>query len=272
MSTHELLDGMVIVIAGMAVVAALEGIVPLFARGPRRAGRRTANLGLTATTLLLNWGLTSAAGVLALALPLQGPGLLARSGMAPAVQLLVSIALLDFCFGYVAHRAMHLSPILWRVHRVHHADPFVDVTTTYRTHPLEVAWRFLFLIVPVLVLGIPAEAVVTYRLLSAINGMLEHANLRVWQPLDSLVSMVWVTPNMHKVHHSRVATETDTNYGNLLSIVDRLLDTFTPSARAACVRYGLDDQGEVPVESLSRLLGLPFADRRGSSPAAERPA
>lgn len=261
MSTHEFVDGVMLVVAVMAAVAALEGARPLVAGGRRRLGRRVANLGLMTLTLALNWGLTSAAAVAALALPLRAPGIVAGTGWPPALQLVASVAVLDVCFGYLAHRAMHRSPLLWRVHRVHHGDPLVDVTTTYRTHPLEVVWRFLFLIVPVVLLGIPAEAVVIYRLLSAVNGMLEHANLGVWQPIDRLVSLFWVTPNMHKVHHSRLRAETDSNYGNLFSIPDRLLGTFTPTARAAGVHYGLDDDPPRSVESLSRLLALPFVWR-----------
>ena len=97
------------------------------------------------------------------------------------------------------------------------------------------------------------------RLLTAINGSLEHANIRVWPALDRALSRVWVTPNMHKVHHSRAAAETDSNYGNILSIYDRVLGTFTPTERALSVVYGLDDVDPAQVRSLSQLLALPFA-------------
>ena len=267
MSANEFFSSVVIVLGVMAAVAGIETIAPLFAAAPSQRGRRAANLGLTVATLALNWGLAAAAGVLALALPLREPGLMTDAGLPPAAQIVASVVLLDFSFGYLAHRAMHWWPMLWRVHRVHHGDPFVDVTTAYRTHPLEVGWRFLFLIVPVWALGIPATAVVTYRLLSAVNAMFEHANLRLWQPLDGVVSLIWVTPNMHKVHHSRVCVETDSNYGNLFSLADRLLGTFTPTQRAAAVRYGLDDDAPVPVESVVRLFALPFGGRTEPSAA-----
>ena len=108
---------------------------------------------------------------------------------------------------------MHMWPAMWRFHRIHHSDPFVDVTTTYRTHPVETVWRFLFAIVPVWVLGIPAQAVVIQRLLQATNGVIEHANMRL-SPLDRVLSLVWVTPNVHKIHHSREVSETNSNYAN----------------------------------------------------------
>ena len=107
---------------------------------------------------------------------------------------------------------MHMWPVMWRFHQIHHSDPFVDVTTTYRTHPVETVWRFLFAIVPIWLLGIPAQAVMIQRLLQATNGIIEHANIRLWAPLDRVLSLVWVTPNVHKIHHSRQISETNSNY------------------------------------------------------------
>jgi sterol desaturase/sphingolipid hydroxylase (fatty acid hydroxylase superfamily) len=95
------------------------------------------------------------------------------------VQIIAGVVILDFSAGYLAHRALHLFPVLWRFHRVHHSDDFVDVTTTYRTHPVETVWRFLFVLVPVWMIGIPALAVVIQRLVSAANGILEHGNIRL---------------------------------------------------------------------------------------------
>jgi sterol desaturase/sphingolipid hydroxylase (fatty acid hydroxylase superfamily) len=148
--------------------------------------------------------------------------------------------------------------VAWRFHQIHHSDPFVDVTTTYRTHPVETVWRFLFAIVPIWLLGIPAQAVVIQRLLQASNGILEHANVRLWAPLDRWLSLVWVTPNVHKIHHSRAIEETNSNYANLVTIYDRLLGTFTPAERANHVVYGLDDVDPASTASFPALLTMPF--------------
>jgi sterol desaturase/sphingolipid hydroxylase (fatty acid hydroxylase superfamily) len=150
---------------------------------------------------------------------------------------------------------------MWRFHRVHHSDAFVDITTTYRTHPVETVWRFLFAIVPIRLLGLPAEALLIQRLLQATNGVIEHANIRLWPPLDRVLSLVWVTPNVHKMHHSRLVNETNSNYANLLTVYDRLLGTFTPAARASSVVYGLDDAHEMGQASFPRLLVMPFRGR-----------
>jgi sterol desaturase/sphingolipid hydroxylase (fatty acid hydroxylase superfamily) len=141
---------------------------------------------------------------------------------------------------------------------VHHSDDFVDVTTTYRTHPVETVWRFLFVLVPVWMIGIPFLAVVIQRLVSAANGILEHGNIRLWPSVDRVLSLVWVTPNVHEIHHSREPSETNSNYGNVLTNYDRILGTFTPSERAESVVYGLDEVDPARIGSFGGFLTLPF--------------
>ncbi len=264
MNAYDFLSNLGVIFAIMGLAALAELAVPLFGRTPPQQKRGAANLGLTVLTLLLNGALMSAAAGIALTMCPQVPGLMTLVGLPFIVQLIASIVVLDFFFGYLAHWAMHRSAILWRVHRVHHSDPFVDVTTTYRTHPIEVVWRFACLIVPIWILGVPPEAVLTYRLLSAINAILEHADIRLWQPLEAL-SVVWVTPNMHKVHHSCRQAETDSNYGNILAIHDRLLRTYTPTDRAYSVVYGLDDTDPARVRSLRGVLSMPFESAHSGS-------
>jgi sterol desaturase/sphingolipid hydroxylase (fatty acid hydroxylase superfamily) len=211
---------------------------------------------LTALSLISNWVLASLAAVAALTL--RPSGLMAKFGWQGWTEIIVGIVVLDFSVGYLSHRTMHMWPPMWRFHQIHHSDPFVDVTTTYRTHPVETVWRFLFAIVPVWILGIPAAAVVIQRLLQAANGILEHANVRLWAPLDRVLSTVWVTPNVHKIHHSRAIGETNSNYANLVTIYDRLLGTYTPAERANTVVYGLDDVDPKRAASLPGLLSMPF--------------
>jgi len=211
---------------------------------------------LTALTFVSNWLLASLAAAAALAL--QPTGLMARLGWPAWVEILTGILILDFSAGYLSHRTMHMWPALWRFHRIHHSDTFVDVTTTFRTHPVESVWRFGFAVVPVWIFGIPAQAVVIQRLLQAMNGVIEHANIRLPASLDRALSLVWVTPNVHKIHHSRAVAETNSNYANVLTLYDRLLGTYTPAERAASVVYGLDDADSEAVASFPALLSMPF--------------
>ena len=266
MTAREFLTNVTIILAVMAIGAVLEIIVPMFADKPWRRGRRSANLGLTAFSFLSNWLLASLAGVAALSL--RPAGLLAQRGLPFWAEIVIGILVLDFFVGYLSHRTMHMWPSMWRFHKVHHSDHFVDVTTTYRTHPLETIWRFLFAIVPIWTLGLPAEALLIQRLLQATNGVVEHANVRVWAPLDRVLSLFWVTPNVHKIHHSRQVSETNSNYANLLTVYDRLLGTYTPSDRAASVKYGLDDAEEMGHASFAGLVLVPF--QRTTSEPRER--
>jgi len=261
MTAREFLTNVTVILTVMAVGALLETVVPMLAARPWQQDRRAANLGLTALSFGSNWLLASLAA--AAALVLRPAGLMARFGWPFWIETIAGIVVLDFSVGYLSHRAMHMWPVMWRFHQIHHSDPFVDVTTTYRTHPVETVWRFLFAIVPVWLLGIPAQAVMIQRLLQATNGIIEHANIRLWAPLDRVLSLVWVTPNVHKIHHSREVSETNSNYANLLTVYDRVLGTYTPAERAASVTYGLDGADATTIASFPGLLAMPFqaADR-----------
>jgi sterol desaturase/sphingolipid hydroxylase (fatty acid hydroxylase superfamily) len=257
MTPREFLTNVGIILVLMAAAALIEAVLPLF-RADRGRARLATNLGLSALTLVSNWALISLAALAALRFELDGHGLLARLSLPGPLLLALAVVVLDLA-TWLAHRTMHALPALWSVHRLHHADTFLDVTTTLRQHPLEGLWRFLWILVPTWLFGLPAAAVLTYRLLSVAQGILEHANVRVWQPLDGAVSTVWVTPNMHKVHHSCLPAETDSNYGNLLALFDRAFGTFTATSRAASVRYGL---GALRSADGPRALG-PAAVGRG---------
>ena len=250
-------DRLLLVLAVMGALALLETLLPFRQNGRWRRDHLRANLGLTAGALALNVGLGGLLAAGSEALSANGVGLLLRSHWPAPLLLVLAIAVLDLG-AYAAHRLMHHSPTAWRVHRVHHADPLVDVTTAYRQHPAETLLRFAFTAAPAWLLGLPVWTVVAYRTVSALNALLEHANLKLWQPLDGLLSLVFVTPNMHKVHHSRRQVETDSNYGNILAVYDRLFGTFTLSARAGEIEYGLDGYDTPSANGFSTLLRLPF--------------
>ena len=110
-----------------------------------------------------------------------------------------------------------------------------------------------------MLLGLPLSIVVVYRLLSSVNSVLEHSNISIGKTVDSIAAGLVVTPNMHKIHHSRVKRETDSNYGNLLSVWDRMFATFTPTERAYRIDYGLDEIDEKRSGSAAQLLLMPFS-------------
>ena len=253
-----------ITVAFMAVAAGIEAFLPLFSRGEWTRGRARANLSFTAVNFAFSWVLTSVTAILALSL--RPAGLLAATRIPIALQVIITIVVLDFMYGYASHVLLHKIPWMWRAHQIHHSDPFVDVTTNFRTHPIETLWRFLFMTIPVWALGLPASGIVIYRLMGTLNGVLEHANVRLWQPLDKFGCLIWVTPNMHKVHHSNEHLETDSNYGNILSVYDRVFRTFTNTERAHHVVYGLKETDPADARSFVGLLSQPFAAERRDQP------
>lgn len=257
-----------------AVVLLFEAAFPLFNHASGDRLRNIArNLAITVIFVGVNL-LLSPLSPLAAHWALDAKfGLSYWLGLSPLSQLLLGLIGLDL-FAYLAHVSMHKLGWMWRFHRMHHADRFVDVTTAFRQHPGETLWRIGWHIAGVIVFGTPAWVLVTYLTLSALNGQLEHANIRLPDRLDRWLRLLFVTPNMHKMHHSRYQPETDSNYSNLLSIWDRIGNTYNHGPRFSELRYGLDGFDDPAKQSLVGLLKMPFMSDWGksaSSPAHDKP-
>ncbi len=262
------------ILAAMVVVALIETLLPLHARGRWSRAHLAPNLALTfltfATNLLLNAALLAAI----VWLESRDFGLLRLLPLPPLAAGVLAVVALDLSF-YAAHVSWHKLPSLWRFHAVHHSDPTVDVTTTIRQHPVEGLLRYAALGAMACAIGPSPAAFAVYRTASALNGLLEHSNVRAPLWLDRLLSLVTTWPHLHKVHHSRAPEQTDTNYGNLFSWWDRLFGTFTPSHQGTKIRYGLDGFDQPALQTTAALLALPFrqTDRfREPAPAPRRVA
>ena len=231
-----------------------EGIIPL-----RRNNRDHVftNIGFTITVIIINSLLVFVlvktidfcyANHIGIFLYLKVPYL---------VQVLVGVLVLDFIAAYLSHRVMHKYSIFWKFHQVHHLDEMVDVTTGLRHHPLETIFRFLFLVVGVIILGAPLSVVVIYQTLSAINALVEHSNIKLNARIENILRKIIVTPDVHKVHHSSDQKFTDSNYSNIFSIWDRLFGTYQKTNETEKLTYGLDTNSEKNKGFLNLLL-LPF--------------
>ena len=146
---------------------------------------------------------------------------------------------LDFFGGWLVHITEHKLPFLWRFHVIHHADNNVDVTTGLRHHPVESILRGLFFFIGIFVSGAPMFAVMIFQTILILATAFTHANISLPKWLDKSLSYVIISPNMHKVHHHWKQPYTDSNYGAVLSIWDRLLGTYT-ELEVSKIRYGLD--------------------------------
>ena len=160
----------------------------------------------------------------------NGIGLLNNLGWPVWLEILIAVVFLDFAI-YLQHWASHKVPILWIVHRMHHADVDIDVTTALRFHPIEIVLSMLYKVVLVFLLGPAAIAVVIFEVLLNGSAMFNHANVALPKWLDTVIRLLFVTPDMHRVHHSVHRSEHDSNYGFALSIWDRMFGTYTPQPR-----------------------------------------
>ncbi|GGD70022.1 hypothetical protein GCM10011412_04510 [Maribacter cobaltidurans] len=166
--------------------------------------------------------------------------------------------LLDFIGAYLAHWVEHKVKPLWMVHLVHHSDHHVDTTTANRHHPFESLIRYVFTLVGVFLVGAPVGIIMLYQSLSVVLSQFNHANIKLPRKLDRLLSYVLVSPDMHKVHHHYVLPYTDSNYGNIFAIWDRLFGTYMYLDRDSII-YGVDTfPDERENSSISGLLKQPF--------------
>ena len=246
-----------VILVAMAVVAVIEVAIPLHARGRSHRTHFGPNLVLTFLTFATNAFFNVALVTVLIWQDANGVGLMHLFALPPMVTGAIVLVTLDFSF-YVAHVAMHKIPAFWRFHSVHHSDPAVDVTTTIRQHPGEGVIRYAFMAAFACALGASPVVFGVYRIWSALNGLVEHANIRVPVWLDRVCSLVTTWPNMHKIHHSRTVQETNTNYGNIFSLFDRLFSTFTPSERGVNIVYGLDGCDAPARQTTAGLLVMPF--------------
>lgn len=256
----------------LPAVAALEALLPRRRRSFSRARRWPSNLGIVALdTVVLRLVLPTAAVGAALAAEARGVGLLPWLRLPAPVAILVAVLLLDLAI-YLQHVLFHAVPALWRLHRMHHADLDFDVTTGLRFHPVEILLSMVIKLMVVVALGAPAVAVLIFEVLLNATAMFNHANLRLPAWLDRALRPVLVTPDMHRVHHSAVQRETDSNFGFNLAVWDRLFGTYRtqPAAGHDAMTIGIEqfrDPGEL---RLDRMLTQPLRDDGAADARARR--
>lgn len=259
-----------VLLAAMLALAALETLLPLHARRRENRAHLAPNLALTFVTFGTNALLGSALVALFAALTTAQIGLLhLLPPLAPWARTALVVLVLDLAF-YAFHVSSHKVPTFWRYHLVHHSDPALDVSTTFRQHPGEAVVRNAFIAAFGAALGAPPAAYAVYRSLSALTAIFEHANFRLPPRLDDALAWVFTWPNIHKVHHSREQRFTDSNYGNLFSWWDRLFGTFTPARQGAQISYGLEGYEAAATQSAAGLLALPFRGSVGAPWRSER--
>jgi sterol desaturase/sphingolipid hydroxylase (fatty acid hydroxylase superfamily) len=236
---------------------AIEARKPLFRLGYNKWRHARSNLVLLAIALSINTVFTVAAiGVFAW-VNQHEMGLLHWVALPVWLELLLALLFLDLIAQYVAHLLLHKVDWMWRFHMVHHSDVNVDATTGARVHPIDYCVREVFALLAIVVVGVPFAFYIVYRLSTIFFAFITHANIEVPLWLDRPLCYVFVTPNLHKFHHHYALPWTDTNYGNIFSIWDRLFRTLV-YADLTRIRYGLNTLPDHEDENLLFLLKLPF--------------
>jgi sterol desaturase/sphingolipid hydroxylase (fatty acid hydroxylase superfamily) len=245
-----------------AAMAAWEILAPRRERTLARGTRWPSNIGVVVldTALVRLLFPTAAVGV-ALVAEARGWGLFQAMRIPMWVSVPAAVVALDLAI-YLQHVLFHAVPALWRLHRVHHADLEVDVTTGARFHPIEILLSVGFKLGVVVALGAPAIAVLAFEILLNATSMFSHSNVRMPARLDRVLRWIVVTPDMHRVHHSVVAGEINSNFGFNLPWWDRLLGTYRdqPAAGHHAMTLGIDQFRDPAEQRLDRLLTQPFRD------------
>lgn len=267
------LERLAFLVGGMLLLWLLEGAIPLLSLKYKKNKLRHAGINFSFTlihlvihtgfavfiVLLSDWSRTTHFGIINW-LDLGTLGAIA-----------VSFLVLDFFGGWLVHLVQHKAAPLWRFHVIHHSDNNVDVTTGLRHHPFESVLRGLFFLAGVLVAGAPMYAVMIFQTALVLATQFTHANISLPRWFDRALSYFLVSPNMHKVHHHWQQPYTDSNYGAVLSVWDRLFGTFR-KLEPEQVHYGLD--GGYPNEAdedFGRLMTAPFKPQVFQNPISAEP-
>ncbi|NVD43538.1 sterol desaturase family protein [Qipengyuania atrilutea] len=244
----------------LLVLGIAEALFPRRQRAMPRRARWVTNTALIAIdTALLRLLLPVLALGMAVLAEQRGWGLFNAIAWPGWAEFLVSLVLLDMAI-YWQHVATHRIPFLWRLHKVHHVDRDLDVTSGFRFHPLEIIGSMIWKLALVAALGAPVAAVFVFELLLNAGSMFSHANVRLPLRMDKVLRLVLVTPDMHRIHHSVIRRETDSNFGFSTSLWDRLFGTYReePEHGHRGMTIGLETFQDERPQSLLQSLLIPF--------------
>ena len=248
-----------ILLGGIVFFWVLEGIIPFYSLNYKKTNHAILNLLFTITTAIIGFGFAFILLKSTEIVNTHEIGFIHLFNMPLYVEVVICLLLLDLVGAYLVHFIEHKVPWMWKFHVVHHSDVNVDVTTGLRHHPGETVFRILFTILGIYVSGASIGIVMLYQSISVLFAHITHANIGLPRSLDRVISYVFVTPNMHKVHHHFQLPLTDKNYGNIFSIWDRIFGTYHSVKDSKSIVYGIDTHmNDEKVNSFSDLFLIPF--------------
>lgn len=248
----------------LAIVAGAEFVLPRRRLSVSKPRRWVSNLGIVfLNSALVRLLLPATAAAFAVFAASRGWGAFNYLDVPAWIAVVASVVILDFAI-YLQHVMFHAVPILWRLHRMHHADLDFDVTTGVRFHPIEIILSMFIKFAVIAVIGAPVAAVIIFEVLLNATSMFNHGNVRLPRALDCVLRWFIVTPDMHRVHHSIEDHETNSNFGFNLPWWDRLFGTYKdqPDAGHEGMTIGIRDYREPKLATdLPGMLILPFLGR-----------
>lgn len=246
----------------LVVMMLLEVLVPKRKLTCNKPYRWVNNISLVAfNTLLLRLVMPAGAVGVALYCKQHSLGLFNYLNVSLLLTMVASIFIMDLVI-YWQHRMFHSIPVLWKLHRVHHIDQDIDVTTGARFHPIEIILSVLIKMLVVLLLGAPVEAVILFEIILNATAMFNHSNVHIPAVLDKWIRWVLVTPDMHRVHHSQIRRETDSNFGFNVPWWDRIFSSYQDQPKLGHDKMnigvkGFDDMNRS--QNIFKLLIHPFS-------------
>ena len=255
-----------ILIGGITFFWLLESGFPLLQMQYKKWQHAAINFFFTFTTIIINFSLAFILLKASVWVAENNFGIIYWFNIQSLwIQAVVGLLLMDLIGAYLAHVVQHKTKWMWRFHLIHHTDTWLDTTSANRHHPGESVIRFVFTTTAILLVGAPIWLFFLYQTLSVIATQFNHANISLPAKIDHILSYIIVSPNMHKVHHHYVLPYTDSNYGNIFSIWDRIFGTFMVLSPKEIV-YGVDSHMDAKQHNvLSNLIQIPFGKYKSVS-------
>lgn len=264
---HESSIRFAVCVLALLLMSCLESLFPRRQRSVPRIRRWSVNLALVVVDSLVVRILVPLLAMSAATLAEKNTwGLFNQTSLPLWFEVVLAVVILDMLI-YWQHVASHHFELLWKFHKVHHADRDIDASTGVRFHPFEIVLSGFYKVAIVIILGPAAVAVMLFEVLLNASAVFNHANLKLPQSIDRIIRALLVTPDMHRVHHSVEQVETNSNYGFNLSCWDRLFGTYikAPADGHRCMTTGLADYQDSRPVSLRWVLLSPFSSRLSES-------
>lgn len=252
-----------IIVGGITLFWLIENGIPLFKFQYHKWQHALINFFFTFTTILINFSLAFILYKSSVWVQENNFGIIHWLHIDNLwLQAIIGLLFMDLIGAFAAHYVQHKTKPLWRFHLIHHTDTWIDTTSANRHHPGESVIRFIFTTLAILIVGAPIWLFFMYQSFSVFLSQFNHANMKMPKNLDKWISYIIVSPDMHKIHHHYQLPYTDSNYGNIFAIWDRLFGTYMIMPREEII-YGVDTHMK-PEENnkLKNLLAIPFQKYR----------